>query len=185
MPSNRPQPGRAGRPRNSRPAQRGGGRARASAQQAGRQRARFTNRAAILLAVFAVLAVSYASSMRAYLQQRSEIDALTTQIATAQSDIAAAEREKKRWRDPAYVEAQARARFGWVLPGEVSYQVLGSDGQPLTDGESTLTDPSSVAPPAPEGWWTRIRSSWDAADHPEKLVTPTPAEKITPSSSKK
>jgi hypothetical protein len=36
--------------------------------------------------------------------------------------------EKARWQDPAYVREQARERFGWVLPGEVGYRVIRSDG---------------------------------------------------------
>jgi cell division protein FtsB len=142
-------------------------------------RARFTNRAAILLVVFAVLVVSYASSMRAYLQQREHIDTLRQQIATSKADIAASEREKRRWQDPAYVEAQARARFGWVLPGETSYQVLDANGKPLT-GNDALTDPASIAPEKPKAWWTEAYSTLEAADHPERHVVPTPASKITP-----
>ena len=39
-------------------------------------------------------------------------------------DIKALEREKRRWADDEYVKAQARERFGWVMPGETSYQVI-------------------------------------------------------------
>jgi cell division protein FtsB len=176
-PSRRPSP-RAGRPRNTRPGARAAStRTRAAAVAA--PRARFTNRAAILLVVFAVLVVSYASSMRAYLQQREHLNALRHQIATSKADIAASEREKRRWRDPAYVEAQARARFGWVLPGETSYQVLDQNGNPLT-GDDELTDPTSVAPEKPKAWWTTAYSTLEAADHPERHVAPQPATKITP-----
>jgi hypothetical protein len=129
--------------------------------------------------VFAVLVISYASSMRAYLQQRDHINELKQQIAASKSNIADAEREKRRWRDPAYVEAQARKRFGWVLPGETSYQVLDANGQPLT-GEDELTDPESIAPDKPKAWWSKAYASLEAADHPEKKVTPTPATRITP-----
>jgi len=129
--------------------------------------------------VFAVLVVSYASSMRAYLQQREHINELKQQIASAKSNIADAEREKRRWRDPAYVEAQARARFGWVLPGETSYQVLGADGEPVT-GDDELTDPDSIAAKEPMAWWGKAYSTLEAADHPAKKIAPTPATRITP-----
>ncbi|MBO9523045.1 MAG: septum formation initiator family protein [Nocardioidaceae bacterium] len=178
MANRRPDP-RGGRPRNIRPGQRGGtGRARQTAEEA-RPRPRFTNRAAILLVVFAVLVVSYASSMRAYLQQRLHIDDLHRQIAASQADIADAQREKRRWQDPAYVEQQARERFGWVLPGETAYQVLDANGNPLTRDDE-LTDPSTVAPPKPQAWWSKVYDSVDAADHPEKRIKPKPATKITP-----
>jgi hypothetical protein len=127
-----------------------------------------------------VLVISYASSMRAYLQQRDHINQLRQQIVSSKADIARAEREKRRWQDPAYVEAQARARFGWVLPGETSYQVLDANGRPLT-GEDQLTDPATVGQaPKPKAWWAKAYSTLEAADHPEKKVTPTPVTRITP-----
>ncbi|MFL6157658.1 MAG: FtsB family cell division protein [Marmoricola sp.] len=136
----------------------------------------------MLLVVFAILVVAYASSMRAYLHQKSYINDLKVQIAKSQSAIAESRKEKRRWNDPAYVEQQARERFGWVLPGETAYQVLDSDGNPLT-GDDALTDPSTIAHPTkvPDAWWTKVRSTMDAADHPKKLVPPpVPATKITP-----
>lgn len=175
-PSRRPSP-RGGRPRNTRPGRRGGAtRPRATVPA---PRPRFTNRAAILLVVFAVLVISYASSMRAYLQQREQINHLKQQIASSRASIADAEREQRRWRDPAYVEAQARERFGWVLPGETSYQVLDAAGNPLT-GDDELTDPDSIAPAKPKAWWSKAYSTLEAADHPGKNLSPTPATRITP-----
>ncbi len=140
-------------------------------------RPRFTSRMAILVLVAAVLVVSYASSMRAYLQQRGQISDLRAQIASSQTDIKALEREKRRWSDDAYVEQQARARFGWVLPGETAYQVIDKDGKPLERSDA-LTDPSSVAKPVPESWWGKVYGTLEAADHPKKK--PTPATKIQP-----
>jgi cell division protein FtsB len=177
MASDRRKPPRGGGPRNTRPGQRGG--AARSRRPEALHRPRFTSRAAILLVVFAILVISYASSMRAYLQQTSQVNDLRVQIAESKAKIAVAEREKRRWQDPSYVEQQARARFGWVLPGEVSYQVLDANGQPLT-GDDELTDPASVAPEKPTPWWTKVHDSMDASDHPEKLVRPVPAAKIAP-----
>lgn len=145
------------------------------------ERARFTNRAAILLVVFALLVVSYASSMRAYLHQRAHIEQLNAQIAGYNSQIRSARSELRRWNDPNYVVAQARSRFGWVMPGETAYQVLDSNGQPLT-GKDKLADPSSVgkATKTPEAWWAKIGDSAHAADQPKVLVRkPPPVTKIS------
>ena len=79
----------------------------------------------------AVLTVSYGSSLKAYLQQRSQIADLKVQIAEREVNIDALEREKPRWNDPAYVQAQARARFGYLMPGQTSYVVIDADGDPL------------------------------------------------------
>ena len=101
------------------------------ATRRGLRRPQLTGRAAVLVLVVAVLTVSYASSLKAYLQQRAHITDLKQQIAQREADINALEREKSRWHDPAYVQSQARARFGYLMPGETSYVVLGEDGKPL------------------------------------------------------
>lgn len=132
---------------------------------------------AILVLVLAVLVISYASSMRAYLRQRSHISDLSAQIKSSERDISSLEREKRRWADDAYVETQARERFGWVLPGETSYQVIDRNGKPL-EQSNELTDPSTVARQVPDAWWDKVKGSLDAADHPKKA--PTPATRITP-----
>ena len=94
------------------------------------RRSRLTGRAAILVLVVSVLAVSYASSMRAYLQQRDQIGDLKDQIALRQANISDLEREKRRWDDPAYVRQQAR-ELNFVMPGETAYVVLDENGEPL------------------------------------------------------
>lgn len=166
-----------GRPGSRRPAPRSTP-ARTRTTEPPRSRPRFTNRAAILLVIFAVLVVSYASSMRAYLRQQQHISDLQDQIASAQRAIAEGEREKRRWKDPAFVQAQARERFGWVLPGETAYQVIGRDGKPLA-GDDGLTDPGTVAQPPKDAWWTTVHGSVQQADHPRK-PKPTPTGQITP-----
>lgn len=115
--------------------------------------------------VLAVLTVSFGSSLKAFLQQRSEIGDLKTQIAERETDIDALEREKRRWGDPAFVQAQARARFGYLMPGETSYIVLGADGQPL-EKEASLNDPADVVKVEPTAWWTTAWESMELAGNP-------------------
>lgn len=137
---------------------------------------------AILIVVFAVLVVSYASSLRAYRNQRGDIDALRAQIASSTTDIGRLQREKGRWADQAYIEQQARARFGWVLPGETAYQVVGRDGKPL-GSDDRLSDPNAVIRTAPTSWWAKEYSSLEKADHPPTVrKLPPPAARITPRS---
>ena len=105
------------------------------------RRPRFTGRAAVLVLVLAVLTVSYASSLRAYLQQRAHIGDLKAQIVEREASIDDLEREKQRWDDPAYVKAQARARFGYLMPGEAGFEVIGADGS------RSRRRPRSTTPP--------------------------------------
>src|SRR6476661_2350445 len=105
-PASRPAVGYGSAARAGRALRRGGAEALAL-------RSRLTGRAAVLVLVVSALLVSYASSLRAHLDQRSHITALEQSIAQSERDITALKREKARWDDPAYVEAQARARFAF------------------------------------------------------------------------
>lgn len=121
--------------------------------------------------VLAVLAVSYASSMRAYLQQRSHISDLKSQIAERESSIDELERDKRRFEDPAYIRQQARERFGYLMPGETSYVVLDENGKPL-ESESSLNEPGSVIKQTPEAWWGDAWESVKLAGNPPRQQAP-------------
>ena len=127
--------------------------------------------------VLAVLTVSYASSMRAYFQQRSHIGDLKDQIATREATITDLEREKARWDDPAYVRQQAR-ELNYVMPGDTAYVVLDENGEPL-QRQSQLTDPTTIAQKAPTAWWSTAWKSVELAGNPPKPGDKQePADKI-------
>ena len=140
---------------------------------------RFTGRAAVLVLVVAVLVVSYGSSMRAYLRQQHHLAALHTNIHHAKARIAVMQREKERWSDPHYVEARARARFGWVMPGEVGFQVIGRNGK-LLDQTDSLGDVAPAPAAQQAAWWQQAWGSVVAAGDPptEKPATKQPAPKM-------
>ena len=132
--------------------------------------------------VLAVLAVSYASSMRAYLEQKQHLQELRESIADSRKNIAALQREKRRWRDPAFVEAQATQRLSWVMPGEISFHVIGEDGRPL-DHEDTLSDPDAIDVENEPAWWETAWQTMEAAGNPEDV--PNPVEEIDPPNKRK
>jgi cell division protein FtsB len=143
--------------------------------EAPRRKSTFTSRALILLLVVAVLGVSYASSIRAWLNQRSEHNALSAQIAAQQDAITALKNAERRWQDPAYIENMARQRFGWVMPGERSYRVIGKDGKVLEVGNDTLPNGSADSRPAEPPWWAGAAGSLTRAD-----ATPEPRKPSQP-----
>ncbi|HYO41431.1 MAG TPA: septum formation initiator family protein [Nocardioidaceae bacterium] len=106
--------------------------------------------------VLALLMVSYASSARAFLEQRSHLASLRASIASSQADVDRLSRERKRWKDPAFISMTAHQRFGWVLPGEIGFQVLDEDGTPL-DHSDSLTPPEVVTEATRPLWW---QSAW-------------------------
>src|SRR3954464_8435212 len=129
------------------------------------RQSRFTGRAMVLVLVLSVLTISYASSLKAYFQQHSQIQELRAQIASSESSIHELEGEKQRWQDPAYVKEQARARFGYLMPGQTSYVVIGADGKPLS-AQATLSDPRTAKTSTPTAWWTTEWRSVELAGDP-------------------
>jgi hypothetical protein len=119
--------------------------------------------------------------MRAYLEQRRHLAALSQDISASRAQIADLQREKKRWNDPAYVRTVAHQRFGWVLPGEIGFQVLDETGKPLGHTD-TLSDPASVASANRPEWWQSAWGSVVTAGKPEvsRADVPQPVSKIKP-----
>lgn len=124
-----------------------------------------TRRAVAMIVVVAILVLSYATSLRVWLDQQSEIAATKADIRERQERIAELEDELARWDDPEYVKAQARERLGWAVPGETGYRVVGPDGEPL-GGTGTLNETEN-APPEEAAWWGRLFGSVQAVDQPE------------------
>lgn len=80
---------------------------------------------ALVLGVVALTGFSLLlPTVRAYLGQQAELDALEAQVAEAERQEAVFAAELDRWDDEAYVAAQARERLGYVLPGETAYRVV-------------------------------------------------------------
>lgn len=129
-----------------------------------------TRRALAVLSVLVILALSYANSLRIYLDQQREFGVAQQQIEERTAQIAQLEDELSRWNDPAYVKAQARDRLGWLLPGETGYRVLGPDGKPL--GTGVVLDSQNELPPGEhaEMWFDRLWKSVQTADDPGRKL---------------
>jgi cell division protein FtsB len=121
--------------------------------------ANLTGRAAILAVVVCMLAISLAYPLREYLSQRGEIAEYESKVAEQRDRVEALQKARERWEDPAYVEAQARERLHYVMPGETAYVVLEADEAPETDGviEPDRTEVAS------EPWFTDLWRTVEAA----------------------
>jgi hypothetical protein len=108
-----------------------------------------------MLLVLAVLAVSYATSIRAWLQQRSDINTYSAQIAASRSDIKSLTQLKQRLHDPVYLHTQARERFGWLLPGQTGYRVIDASGHVWKAGSGQLTLQTPAGSVVHREWWDR------------------------------
>ena len=98
------------------------------------RRTNLTGRAAMLALVVCLLAISLAYPLREYLSQRGDIADYRATVAEQEKRVAELQQQHERWNDEAYVEAQARERLHYVMPGETSYVVLESEDKPPSDG---------------------------------------------------
>jgi len=123
-------------------------------------------RAAILAAVVCVLTLTIAGPVRTYFAQRTEMKQLKATEAQLRSQIAELEQQKVKFADPVFIAAQARERLGFVMPGEIPYQVQlpANSGVPGTPGtEAAATNPD-------QPWYTSL---WKTiADEPHGVSPP-------------
>ena len=129
-----------------------------------RRRSNLTGRAAVLALVVCLLAISLAYPLREYLAQRGDIAGYRGKVAEQEARVAELRRQHARWSDQAYVEAQARERLHYVMPGETSYVVLEADDTPAPDG---AVEPATAAA-ARSPWFTDLWRSVEVAGGTQK-----------------
>ena len=122
-----------------------------------------THRVIALVAVVAILVVSFVSSLSVYFRQQHQIVATQQAIAADSAAITDLQDQWTRWQDPAYIEAQARDRLGWVMPGEVGYRVVDANGNVIGGLVETIgaQDEAAVGP-----WYQTLWRSVQLADQP-------------------
>lgn len=110
----------------------------------------------VFIALF-IAAITLAPPVQHYFVQRAQISALQSNVSDNARQLAAARAELEKWRDPAYIKSQARARLHYVLPGEREYIVIGANGS-SENNESTAA-PVSEQFPLGIPWYSRVISS--------------------------
>ena len=153
----------------------------ASAEEQSEQRfGSAARRAAILAAVVCALTLTIAGPVRTYFAQRTEMKQLQATEAQLRVQIAELEEQKVKLADPVFIGAQARERLGFVMPGDIPYQVQLPAGAavPGTPGG----EPATTQPDQP--WYTSLWHTIADAPHgvsptiaPE---APTPGPPPTP-----
>ena len=113
----------------------------------------------VTLAVVCLLAfVVVFTSLRAYLSQQAQYDAVVDRIKEASDTSTTLENELAQWKDDTYVRSQVRERLGYVMPGDTSYVVVGADSMKETEASGGATPGSPDAP-----WYEKLRDSSRAA----------------------
>jgi cell division protein FtsB len=110
-----------------------------------------TRRAAVVAIVVCALAFTVAVPLRTYLSQRSEVSVQEKRRSELQHEVAQLEQRKAELTDPAQVEAEARKRLRYVMPGETPYMVQ----LPEDKAQAQPAVPGQQAAPA-GAWYERL-----------------------------
>ena len=153
----------------------------AAEQQSEQRLGSAARRAAILAAVICVLTLTIAGPVRTYFSQRAEMKQLTDLEAQLRTQIADLEQQKVKLGDPVFIAAQARERLGFVMPGEIPYQVQ----LPNPVGPEAIPDEEAAAIPSGQPWYTSLWHTIADASHgpppaPAPPPGPVPAPPIPP-----
>jgi cell division protein FtsB len=113
-----------------------------------------TRRAALLALVVCGLALSIAVPLHTYLSQRDDLAAQQRQQQVLRTQERQLQRREQQLSDPAQIEAEARTRLHYVLPGETPYVVQ-------LPGPTTVPGtPHPGKPAAPtQSWYEQL---WDS-----------------------
>nr|WP_245617117.1 septum formation initiator family protein [Amycolatopsis taiwanensis] len=113
-----------------------------------------TRRAAVLAIVICALAFTLAVPLRTYLSQRAEIKVQEQHQAELQAEVAQLEARKAALSDPAEVEAEARRRLRYVMPGETPYLVQLPEDSPQSPQQGGQQKPGPS-----QAWYQQLWSS--------------------------
>ena len=119
-----------------------------------------------------MLAVTLVPTVRSLIEQRAETTALEARVAEQEQAVAALRREAELWRDPSYIEVQARERLKFVRVGDRAYTVIGADKD---EQQPESPRPVVAAPMANESspWYGKVWQSIQIADRPTAGLPPT------------
>ncbi|MEO5743954.1 MAG: septum formation initiator family protein [Terracoccus sp.] len=123
-------------------------------------------RGAIVFGIVVMLAVTLVPTLRSVLSQRGDTAALQGSIAAQRDTVSSLERQAALWKDPDYIEVQARERLKFVRIGDRAYTVV----DPTRDALKQATAPAAVvaAPLANDAspWYGKLWQSVQIADRP-------------------
>ena len=132
-------------------------------------------------------------TLRVLAEQQQEIANLEAALAESEQQVVALEEQRERWKDPAFVETQARERLLFVYPGDITYLVIDDAGtlvddtewevstgiiEAQTDWRESLLASYLVAATTSSEYQAEITQSDDSTTDPERI--PSPEQESTP-----
>lgn len=121
-----------------------------------------TRRWVVLGSLTVLLAVMLVPTGKSWYDQRQRLAGLHEQVSAQEANVEDLRRERELWETDEYVEAQARKRLKFVMPGERSYTVI----DPEADAPEVDPETGAVTAPSTQPWYEQVSSSVSAADDP-------------------
>ena len=135
----------------------------------------------MMLGLVVLGVIVLAPSLKLLIQQRAEITNLQKSVEAQKHTVSSLKGQVARWDDPAYIQAQARNRLLFVLPGEYSFLVIPESGA----GLGTTSAPISKHIQATQIDWVQavtssLLKSGLSTDTKGQLVSPTTVPTTSP-----
>lgn len=148
----------------------------AAEQQSEQRLGSAARRAAILALVVCVLTLTIAGPVRTFFAQRTEMKQLVDAESQLRSQIADLEEQKVKLGDPVYIAAQARERLGFVMPGDIPYQVQLPGGAT----PDAMAGVDATRPPSGQPWYTTLWGTIADAPHGVSAIPQPPPPPVPP-----
>ncbi len=103
------------------------------------RRPKLNGRTMLVAAMVLFLVVILASPFQTYLNRRASVASSQRQQRELDQRVAQLQAQTDQWKDPAFVERQARVRLQYIRPGDTLYTVLNAQGQPLAPDVTAAT----------------------------------------------
>lgn len=110
-----------------------------------------------ILALLVAGVVVLAPSLRILAEQQQEIAQLRVDVEATTQEVLDLEEQRERWRDPSFVQTQARERLMFVYPGDITYLVIDDLGDD-DEGEDIIISQDIVA--ASTDWRQALLASY-------------------------
>lgn len=115
---------------------------------------RLSGFAVIMLGLVVLGVLVLAPTIGTYVSQRQQIAAAQHAVQLTREQIADLGRQRERWKDPAYITTEARARLYYVKPGEVVYLV--DDDLPAAQLPQEVQTVDKKVEKTPTDWMSQL-----------------------------
>jgi cell division protein FtsB len=109
-----------------------------------------TGRGLLLGAAVVLLLVLLASPLNRFFGSRGDVNTAASQLQRDRAELAQLRAQLQQWSDPGYVQAQARHRLQYAMPGDTVYVTVDKNG---TDKIEQTATPRRVQQ---QGTWNQV-----------------------------